>query len=472
MLIDFSEALQTDVFLLGTVFVKLTRKLSLNLPIVEPYLYIPRFAHQLEFGEKYQSVVNTSLKLVSSMKIDWMSTGRRPAGLCAAAILIAARMHNFKRTNEEVVRVVKICASTLMRRLKEFEQTKMAQMTPEEFYALNEEEIQTEHDPPAFTRNQQKKREEKEKAARELEQEDSDYEDDDEIEAEMKTTAKQPKDAIPEEAIKELEQSTKAVEEFEKEFDKVEQEFQENEKEKQKKVGRKQFLKEAIGNQLNVIGNLDNLTEQTLTGDSAELIFTVQEEEDKQGKQEEDVEQIDEDEENAFLYINTTSDEELREVIIRDKDEIEKRSKIWDMLFAEYVSEMADKRKKKAEASTDKSKKPDRRKKKDTSANSNTVPAKSAAESAASLLRKRARTIPGLDVDRLQNLFNASDGEELDDDDAVEKEPPNRSKTLVEKQPVNRTTKKKKVVFEEEDTSASNSMVNLDFGSVNYGSLF
>jgi len=31
------------------------------------------------------------------MNRSWMTLGRRPNGLCGAAILIAARMHGFKR---------------------------------------------------------------------------------------------------------------------------------------------------------------------------------------------------------------------------------------------------------------------------------------------------------------------------------------------------------------------------------------
>ena len=50
----------------------------------DPCLYIPRFAHMLEFGEKTHQVSMTALRLLQRMKRDWMHTGRRPSGLCGA----------------------------------------------------------------------------------------------------------------------------------------------------------------------------------------------------------------------------------------------------------------------------------------------------------------------------------------------------------------------------------------------------
>lgn len=50
----------------------------------DPCLYIPRFAHLLEFGEKNHEVSMTALRLLQRMKRDWMHTGRRPSGLCGA----------------------------------------------------------------------------------------------------------------------------------------------------------------------------------------------------------------------------------------------------------------------------------------------------------------------------------------------------------------------------------------------------
>ena len=50
----------------------------------DPCLYIHRFAHKLEFGDKEHDVAMTALRLVSRMKRDWIHHGRRPSGLCGA----------------------------------------------------------------------------------------------------------------------------------------------------------------------------------------------------------------------------------------------------------------------------------------------------------------------------------------------------------------------------------------------------
>ncbi|XP_015455125.1 transcription factor IIIB 90 kDa subunit isoform X1 [Pteropus alecto] len=120
-----------------------------------PCLYIPRFAHLLEFGDKNHEVSMTALRLLQRMKRDWMHTGRRPSGLCGAALLVAARMHDFRRTVKEVISVVKVCESTLRKRLTEFEDTPTSQLTVDEFMKIDLEE---ECDPPSYTAGQRKLR--------------------------------------------------------------------------------------------------------------------------------------------------------------------------------------------------------------------------------------------------------------------------------------------------------------------------
>ncbi len=64
---------------------KFSRLLNLKLPIIDPSLYIHRFASKLEFGDKTHTVAMTALRLVARMKRDWMQVGRRPAGICGAS---------------------------------------------------------------------------------------------------------------------------------------------------------------------------------------------------------------------------------------------------------------------------------------------------------------------------------------------------------------------------------------------------
>lgn len=150
MLLDFADVLQTSVYSLGGTFLRLVRLLNLEIPLIDPSFFVGRFAARLEFGERTQAVANTALRLVARMKRDWIQTGRRPAGVCAAGLIIAARVHGFRRTETEVVRVVRVCEATLRRRLDEFSQTPSCDLTPEQFEGIW---LEPEHDPPAYTRN-------------------------------------------------------------------------------------------------------------------------------------------------------------------------------------------------------------------------------------------------------------------------------------------------------------------------------
>ncbi|XP_053358087.1 BRF1 RNA polymerase III transcription initiation factor subunit a [Clarias gariepinus] len=155
MLLDLSDLLQVNVYVLGKTFLVLARELCINAPAIDPCLYIPRFAHMLEFGEKSHEVSMTALRLVQRMKRDWMHTGRRPSGLCGAALLVAARMHEFRRTIKDVIGVVKVCEATLRKRLNEFEETPTSELTIDEFMRVD---LDQECDPPSFKAGQRKLR--------------------------------------------------------------------------------------------------------------------------------------------------------------------------------------------------------------------------------------------------------------------------------------------------------------------------
>jgi transcription factor IIIB subunit 2 len=150
MLIDFSDALQVNVYTLGTCFLKFRRLLGLKLEIIDPALYVYRFAAHLELDDKANAVALTALRLVARMKRDWIVAGRRPAGICAAALLIAARAHGFDRHCTDVTRILRVCGLTVQTRLKEFEQTASSSLTLDQFHAVD---LEQESDPPRFTQN-------------------------------------------------------------------------------------------------------------------------------------------------------------------------------------------------------------------------------------------------------------------------------------------------------------------------------
>lgn len=153
LLIDFSDILQINLYVLGACYLKFVKYLHLDLPLVDPSLFIHRFCAKLEFGDKTHLVSITALRLLQRMKRDWMTYGRRPNSLCGAAILIAARYHGFKRTTSQIVSTVHVCDETIRKRLEEFKKTTVASLTREEFEKIDlENDIKGELDPPSFKR--------------------------------------------------------------------------------------------------------------------------------------------------------------------------------------------------------------------------------------------------------------------------------------------------------------------------------
>ena len=122
---------------------KLRNLLNLNepMPEVDPALYNLRFAHRLDFAHLTNTVATDASRLVRRFKADWMTQGRRPAGVCGACLIIAARMSDFLRTPEEVAQVVKTSPTTVRRRLREFAQTKMADMTVAQWRSLDQSQL-------------------------------------------------------------------------------------------------------------------------------------------------------------------------------------------------------------------------------------------------------------------------------------------------------------------------------------------
>ncbi|KAG6458888.1 hypothetical protein O3G_MSEX011105 [Manduca sexta] len=170
LLIDVSDAVPMYCYQLGRSYFKLSRALCINIPPTDPCLYILRFASQLQFDEKQHDVTMTALRLVQRMKRDSIHSGRRPSGICGAALLIAGRLHDFSRTTSDIVRIVKIHECTLRKRLFEFGETPSSALTLEEFMTVDLEEDQ---DPPAFRAARKR---DKERLQRLMEEEDGEKE--------------------------------------------------------------------------------------------------------------------------------------------------------------------------------------------------------------------------------------------------------------------------------------------------------
>jgi transcription factor IIIB 90 kDa subunit len=172
-------------------------------PIV-PEDLIYRFAMKLEFGELTVTVANTAIKLASRMSIDWMVMGRRPAGVCGACLIVAARMHNFRRTVTEVVYIVKVTTATIQKRLDEFKLTPASNLSVEEFLSHDPDPAGAAHDPPSFYEKQEefiknKKTRKRKRRGQLLEEEDEENQEGNETDPNkrQKTTTPNADEALP-----------------------------------------------------------------------------------------------------------------------------------------------------------------------------------------------------------------------------------------------------------------------------------
>uniref|UniRef100_A0A7S3QLZ1 Cyclin-like domain-containing protein n=2 Tax=Dunaliella tertiolecta TaxID=3047 RepID=A0A7S3QLZ1_DUNTE len=141
MLIDFSDHLSINVFTLGAVYLQLLRLFRLDefpnfTKPIDPSLYLHRFVDRLKLGSKKVAVSSTALKLVQSMKRDWMQTGRRPSGICGAALFIASHIHGIEKTKREIISVVHVGWNTVEKRVMEFANSNMGEMTVAGFEAF------------------------------------------------------------------------------------------------------------------------------------------------------------------------------------------------------------------------------------------------------------------------------------------------------------------------------------------------
>ncbi|KAN0083127.1 hypothetical protein V8E54_002215 [Elaphomyces granulatus] len=160
MLIDFADVLMINVFKLGRAYKVLLDELRLGGDVflmnpIDPESLIYRFAKQLEFGSATMQVANEAVRIVQRMNRDWMTTGRRPAGICGAALILAARMNNFRRAVREVVYVVKVTEITINQRLDEFGSTESGDLTVDQFRSV---QLENAHDPPSFTQAREGKK--------------------------------------------------------------------------------------------------------------------------------------------------------------------------------------------------------------------------------------------------------------------------------------------------------------------------
>nr|XP_027198387.1 transcription factor IIIB 90 kDa subunit-like isoform X1 [Dermatophagoides pteronyssinus] len=158
ILLDISDVAEANVYDIGRYYFQIIRLLHFNIQTVDPCEYIVRFVDMLNLGDRTLSQVKrsalsireTANRIVQRMKRDWIHFGRRPSGVCAAAVLVAARINNVRCSFKDIISIAKVCESTIRKRIDEFIETPASLLTYEEFM-LND--LGEGEDPPAFKRS-------------------------------------------------------------------------------------------------------------------------------------------------------------------------------------------------------------------------------------------------------------------------------------------------------------------------------
>lgn len=79
---------QVNVFTLGRAYLRLCQLMRADpdhkIEVVDPALYIRRFAAMLDFGDELEQVILDATRLCARFKTDWLVQGRRPSGITGA----------------------------------------------------------------------------------------------------------------------------------------------------------------------------------------------------------------------------------------------------------------------------------------------------------------------------------------------------------------------------------------------------
>ncbi|XP_011049304.1 PREDICTED: transcription factor IIIB 90 kDa subunit [Acromyrmex echinatior] len=382
MLIDISDVLHICVHELGRTYLRFTTALRIHIPTMDPSLYIMRFAHKLEFGDKTHTVSMTALRVVQRMKRDSIHSGRRPSGLCGAALLIAARLHEFSRSTADIIKIVKVHESTLRKRLLEFGDTPSSALTLDEFMTVNLEE---EQDPPAFKAARKKDRERLQKLENiDMEISELQAEIDKQLEDYRVGKVKKRKDASSiesEDADKFIRESNLSI---------IQQYVENNIGDSDEKIRE-------------VILNENNSTLITGLGpDIASMISANHDHSKELNEKDDNFENSSEE-----IYTNDIDDEELDSYILSEK-ESQSKSALWNKVNADYLVQQKEKEEKRLKEKEEG--KPEKKRRRTTKKYK--TPANTAGEAIEKMLQEK-KISSKINYEVLKNLNNQQSNEDL-----------------------------------------------------------
>ena len=151
MILDFSDVTGDSPFHIMKYLKLICSVTGTTVPPVDPSIYLARLAQQLNLGSHSDEIALFALKILRAMRHDWIHTGRRPLGPCAAAIIVASRAYGVNRNISDVCDLVRLGQATITLRLQEFLNTEAAQLKNIDDYVPGDRS-----NPMAFLRGREK----------------------------------------------------------------------------------------------------------------------------------------------------------------------------------------------------------------------------------------------------------------------------------------------------------------------------
>ena len=126
LLVDVADHIDCGIFELASTALRLSTCINEIMPTIDPTRYIDRFTEELKFGRISNEIKETAIKIIRRLDRDWIQTGRKPAGVCGAAIMLSARIHGIELNKETILKCARVCNATISKRLKEISRTELA----------------------------------------------------------------------------------------------------------------------------------------------------------------------------------------------------------------------------------------------------------------------------------------------------------------------------------------------------------
>lgn len=113
---EIAEVTDIDKKTIGTNYRFLARELKLDLPIIAPSDYVPRFASKLNLSSEVE--VKT-IELVTEAKELGLTSGKDPASFAAAGLYASSMLLGERRTQTEIAKALGVTEVTIRNRFKE-----------------------------------------------------------------------------------------------------------------------------------------------------------------------------------------------------------------------------------------------------------------------------------------------------------------------------------------------------------------